>query len=105
VARPYERQQSSAQSSSEERIDDVAEVLQRGSSLVGGVIGVMKAQFRVEISLRESDVGRGEACWFAYRNTPSAMKEWRTQCRLSPEAKESHFQEEEALRQYTATYI
>jgi transcription elongation factor SPT6 len=99
---------------SDEDIEDVADVLQQGASVVGVVIAVIKAQFRVEISFRESDVSKDEAYWFRNRNTHDAMRQWWSECRLSPAAKEHctsmmyvgidpYFQEEEALRQYTAT--
>jgi transcription elongation factor SPT6 len=103
------------QNCSDQHIEDVSEVLQKGACVEGVVVAVIKPQFRVEISFRESDVSKDEAYWFGNRNTHEGMKAWWRECRMSPKAKEQcssmmyvtidpYFQEAEALHQYTATY-
>ena len=101
------------QNCSNHRVDDVADVLQRGTTVVGVVIAVLKAQLRVEVSLREADTCEDESYWFANRNTIDAMKDWWENCRLSPRAKysstslmyasiDSYFPEDDALSRYSA---
>lgn len=63
---------------------------------------MIKDQFKVEVTLKPSDVSKTEDYWLSNRNTLTPMIEWWEQARKGQF--DPYFKEEEALRVYQKNY-
>lgn len=66
------------------------------------ILRVIKDQFKVEVTLKPSDVAKTEDYWLSNRNTLPPMIEWWEQ--VNRGQFDPYFKEEEALRVYQKNY-
>ena len=61
---------------SNDRVENITDYLKVGDNKVGVILRVMKDQQRVEVSLKEDHVSRGEDWWISNYNVDEMMLEW-----------------------------
>lgn len=80
-------------------LQSIGDVLKEGTYVEGVVIGVKKEQRRVEVSLKQSDINKGEDWWCHNRATDENMRTWWQQAGR-PLHLDPHFNQKEALNLY-----
>ena len=80
---------------SDTEYNDISQVLTRGMTCSGVVIGVYKSKMLVEVSMRESDLKKPEAWWVANRETDERCRNWWAEAKR-PNF-DSHFNESRAF--------
>lgn len=68
----------------------------------GVILKVIKDQFKVEVSLKPSDVEKSEDYWLSNRNTLSHIMEWWEQIGRAPF--DPYFKEDEALKAFQRNF-
>lgn len=62
------------------RIESLDEVLAVGAVKAGVILGIMKEEGKLEVSLKQEHIDRGEDYWIANRKIDESMMKWWTEC-------------------------